>query len=448
MKTTTLTVVALAFLAVLALLVFALWRYTQEQDALSEAPSGSPPQSPLSHPAAAGDLYGRVTTRAGTVYEGRLRWGGDEEAMWNHYFNGFKDKNPWADFVSTEQLTEGRQIELFGVEIAREERPLDLGRPFMARFGDITLVEAVDRNVKVTLKSGTVFDLDRFEASDFDDGIRVWDGDRVVDLGSREIRTIELMTTPGPEPAPDPLHGVVLTRQGEFAGLLQWNRQDCLGSDELVGQSAEGEQRLRFDTIRSITRHSRSSALVTGNDGREIELFGTRQAGQGNLGIYVDDVRYGRVLVSWDAFLRVDFGAVSEGSVGEPPGYEDFPSGRPLTGTVTTHGGYRFTGRLVYDLDESETTETLDAPYRGVDYTIPFSLIASIEPTGDTEKGVRFASLALHDGETLRLERAGDLGPGNAGMLIFVEQIKRPEYVPWSDVQRVDFDRPSAIHTH
>lgn len=29
----------------------------------------------------------------------------------------------------------------------------------------------------------------------------------------------------------------------------------------------------------------------------------------------------------------------------------------------------RVTGRLVYDLDESETIETLDAPSQGVDYT-------------------------------------------------------------------------------
>ncbi len=27
-------------------------------------------------------LYGRVTTDDGATYEGRLRWGGDEEAFW------------------------------------------------------------------------------------------------------------------------------------------------------------------------------------------------------------------------------------------------------------------------------------------------------------------------------------------------------------------------------
>ncbi len=60
------------------------------------------------------------------------------------------------------------------------------------------------------------------------------------------------------------------------------------------------------------------------------------------------------------------------------PAYGDFPTGRPLTGDVTTRGGRRFTGRLVYDLDESETTETLDAPSQDVTYNIPFGLIASI----------------------------------------------------------------------
>lgn len=89
-------------------------------------------------------------------------------------------------------------------------------------------------------------------------------------------------------------------------------------------------------------------------------------AGFKHRGIYVDDPRYGRVLVSWGAFERIDFSAGGSG-----PAYNDFAWGRPLTASVTTRGGRRLTGRLVYDLDESETTETLDAPSQGVDYTIP-----------------------------------------------------------------------------
>src|SRR4029077_84145 len=96
--------------------------------------------------------------------------------------------------------------------------------------------------------------------------------------------------------------------------------------------------------------------------------------------------------------------------------------------------------RLGYDLDESGTTETLDAPSQGVDYTIPFSLIASIAPNGHEESDAQRARVTLQTGEELLLERAGDLGAGNGGMLIFVDGLQRPEYVPWTEVEQIDFD--------
>jgi hypothetical protein len=77
-----------------------------------------------------------------------------------------------------------------------------------------------------------------------------------------------------------------------------------------------------------------------------------------------------------------------------------------------------------------------------VDYTIPFGWIASIVlPSRDTE-GDHRAMVSLQNGEELRLDAAGDLGPGNAGLLIFVDDRRQPEYVPWPDVARIDFDRP------
>ena len=30
----------------------------------------------------------------------------------------------------------------------------------------------------------------------------------------------------------------------------------------------------------------------------------------------------------------------------------------------------------------------------------------------------------------------------NAGMLVFAEGRERPDYVPWSEVERIDLDRP------
>jgi len=262
-----------------------------------------------------------------------------------------------------------------------------------------------------------------------------------VDLGPRQIRTVELLPTARLGDVPDRLYGTVRTRQGKFTGFLQWDREEAVGRDELIGHTADGELGLRFDTIRFIARHSRNSALVTLLDGREIVLSDTRKVGHGNRGIYVDDRRYGRVLVSWDAFERVDF---SPGGSG--PSYGDFPPGGPLTGRVTTRAGRRLAGRLVYDLDESESTETLDALSQGVDYTIPFGLVASIVLPGRKERAAGRARVTLQSGEELQLERTGDLGDGNAGMLIFVDGRARPEYVPWTDVEQVDFDRPPAMY--
>jgi hypothetical protein len=435
-----------AFAAVLVFLALAVVGYRAlEQDvdrAEVTSPAVIPPtaEAEEAHPSF---LYGRITTVDGVTYEGRLRWGGDEEAFWGHYFNGAKKENPWVTHVPPERLPkESRPIKIFGLEIAQREHPIDLGRLFMARFGDIARIEAGGRDVRVTLKSGTVFDLDRFSAGDFDDGVRVWDSRwGVVDLDSLRIRAIDLLPAPRLGAAPDRLYGTVRTRQGDFTGFVQWDREECIGPDELDGHTADAERSLRFDTIRSIARRSRDSSLVTLLDGREVVLSGSREVGDGNRGVYVDDPRYGRVLVSWDAFERVEFSPGGRG-----PAYGDFPPGGPLTGSITTRAGRRLAGRLVYDLDESEVTETLDAPSQGVDYTIPFGLIASIVLPGSEERGAQRARVTLHSGEELQLERTGDLGEGNAGMLIFVDGRQRPEYVPWTDVERVDLDRPPAMY--
>jgi hypothetical protein len=436
-----------AFATVLVLLALAAGYQALKQDVApgtATSPAGTAQTATAAEEAHPSFLYGRIATVDSVTYEGRLRWGGGEEAFWGDYFNGAKKANPWVAHVPPERLPkEIRPIEIFGVEIAHRERPIDLGRLFMARFGDIARIEASGRDVRVTLKSGTVFDLDRFSASDFDDGVRVWDGTRgVADLDSLRIRAIELLPTPRPGAAPDRLHGTVRTRQGdEFSGFVQWDREECVGSDELAGHTAGGERRMRFDAIRSIARRSRDSSLVTLLDGREIVLSGARAVGHGNRGAYVDDPRYGRVLVSWDAFERVEF---SPGASG--PAYGDFPPGGPLTGSVTTRDGRRLDGRLVYDLDESEVTETLDAPSEGVDYTIPFGLIASTVLPGPEERGTQRARVTLRSGKELQLECAGDLGQGNAGMLIFVGDRQRPEYVPWTDVEQVALDRPPAMY--
>lgn len=429
--------------ALLGLLGLALGRRRAPRPAARPAAAvpAPPPSSPASEDGESvqGFLYGRVTVLGGATCEGRLRWGGTQEAFWGDYFNGKKDGNPWAALVPPGRLPRERlPVSLFGLELGSRERAVDLGRPFMARFGDLARIEARGGRVRVTLKSGSVLDLDRLEASDFDDGVRVWDARQgVKDLDSALVLSVELLPAGRVADAPRRLHGTVRTSRGDFTGFVQWDREACVGSDEVGGRTADGPVRLRFDTLRSLARGPDDALRATLLDGRELVLSGARGGGPGHRGVYVDDRRYGRVLVSPGAFERLDLAPGGSG-----PGYGEFPPGGPITGSVATRDGRRLAGRLVYDLDEAEVTETLDAPSGGVDYTIPFGLVASIERAGEGETGAR---VVLHGGEELRLEAAGDLGERNAGLLVFAAAGEPPEYVAWGDVARIDLDRPGAM---
>jgi hypothetical protein len=81
-----------------------------------------------------------------------------------------------------------------------------------------------------------------------------------------------------------------------------------------------------------------------------------------------------------------------------------------------------------------------------VDYSIPFGLIASIVPPAPDARGVPRTRVTLHGGTVLQLEHSGDLGEGNGGMLIFADGRPHPEYVLWTDVAEVDFDRAPAMY--
>jgi hypothetical protein len=387
-------------------------------------------------PAAAqndGFLYGRITTSDGTSYEGRLRWD-DEEAFWGDFFNSSKEENRWVDEAPRRSReSRRRSIEVFGVRLGSYSDWHDESRQFVARFGDIARIEPQGHEeLRVTLKSGTTFDLEG-GSNDVGAKVVVWDASLgVVKVEWRRIRSIELMPTPASvSMAPTRLHGKVTTREGTFTGHLQWDQHECLGSDELDGETADGDLAVEMSTIRSIERRSRSSSTVVLRDGRELVLSGTNDVDSSNRGIYVDDPRYGRVLVSWDAFERVDFTLAGSG-----PAYGDFPPGQRIAGTVTTLDGRKLTGYIVYDLDESETTEMLDGHRNDIEYSIPFALVAAIVPRSES------ARVTLRGGEDLVLEDTTDVSADNAGMLVFEPGRDRPHFVSWDDIERIDFAAP------
>ena len=102
---------------------------------------------------------------------------------------------------------------------------------------------------------------------------------------------------------------------------------------------------------------------------------------------------------------------------------------------MTTGQGKTYRGRLVYDVDETETLETLDGQRRDVEYSIPFARIAFLLPEETNSSRV-----VLKNGEELKLEDSVDVGRDNAGVLVFERGRENPRYISWRDVRRIDFE--------
>ncbi len=381
-----------------------------------------------------GFLYGRITTRGGSVYEGRLRWN-KEEAFWGDFFNAGKEDLPYLEYVPREERRRRESIEIFGIPIGISHGEDEGDRQFVARFGDIRRIE-VDRSDDATVifKSGTRYEVSG-GSNDVEADTEITVSDRAageIRVKWDEIRTIDFLPTPANLAVPAfRLRGTVHTEDGSFRGYIQWDQDECLSSDELDGETRDGEVSLQMGQIRSIERRSRDSSKVVLRDGRTFVLDDSNDVDSSNRGIYVHDGRFGRVLVTWDAFRRVEFDPPGDSG----PAYTDFRPGRPLSGKVSTRQGKTYRGRLVYDVDEMETMELLDGHRRDVEYSIPFARIAFILPERTDSSRVVYK-----DGKELKLEDTVDVGRDNAGMLVFEQGRKEPRYIAWEDVQRIDFE--------
>jgi hypothetical protein len=380
----------------------------------------------------AGYLYGTVTTKSGNEYTGVLRWG-SEEAFWDDLFHSAKDELPYAEFG--EPVEQPREDEKWWETLFRKVEITfgDEGqsRIFMARFGDIRSIRVTGGDsADVTMKNGTIYSVSGY-ANDVGGTVTVRDpalGD--VELGWKQIDTIEFKPTPAEvEPAGTRLYGTVVTDAGSFDGFIQWDEQECLSVDRLDGKSEDGSMSVAMGSIRTIERRTEKSCRVVLSDGRELVLSGTNDVNDDNRGILIEDPRFGRVEVSWDEFERVEFR--------DPPssgrGFDDYPPPVPLRGTVTDRDGNRRTGKIVFDLDESESWELLNGCADDLEYNIPFETVVSIEPTRSA------TVVTLRGGEELRLEDGQDVSARNAGVVV-VSAANDEHYVRWRDVDRIDLE--------
>ena len=379
----------------------------------------------------AGFLYGTVETTGGRRYTGVLRWG-DEEAFWDDLFNAQKAKLPYIDRLPEDQRRR-REIRILGLRISYDWDEWVKGRQFIARFGDIKEIRPkTGEKVDVVMKSGTTYRLDD-GSNDIGATVRVQDPDLgTVEIDWKKIEQINFAAAPSDAgPLDRRLYGEVTTEDGVFHGFVQWDSQECLGADKLDGESEDGKLSLEMGRIRSIEKKSRNGARVGMKDGRTYDLHGTNDVDSSIRGIFVEDEHFGRVKISWDAFNRVDF---REGPA-TGRGYADYKPATPLRGTVTDRDGKTWKGRLVFDLDESETWEMLNGERHGVEYDIPFERVRSIAPFDDDTSDV-----TLRNGRELRLEDSQDVTASNSGVLVMPERGGPEHYVPWEEVRRVEFD--------
>lgn len=378
----------------------------------------------------AGYLYGRVVTVEGEEFEGPLRWG-KEEAFWHDIFNANKVENEHLKLVDDRVLERLRWRQpwknlggLFGEEDGGFTHVLAV------RFGDLARIRVRDRDELVAeFRNGESLEL---EGGSNDVGAVV----TVIDtkLGQqaiawKRIRTVEFRETPAKlqKKLGEPLYGTVKSRNLEFTGHIQWDHDECLSSDELDGETDDGDASIRFGEIASIRKHRRGSQ-VTLKSGKTLYLTGTNDVNRGNRGVVVKIRGLGSVRLDWDDFEQLTFQPAPHSGLG----YAEYGAGRPLSGVVKTRGK-SLSGRIVYDLDESRDFELLHGRNGDTEYLIPFREIARIQP-----KGFRRAYVVLRSGLTVELKDSRDISRENDGLLVF-DGGGKPTYVAWRDVEEIVF---------
>jgi len=381
-----------------------------------------------------GYIYGTVATRAGGTHTGVLRWD-DEEAFWDDLFHSTKVARPYEAYEAEREADEDASW----WERMAQTISGDLGlhrqlRVVAVRFGDLKAIRVTGANDAVlTLRDGTELEVEGY-SNDVGTAVTVIDAKPGrVEVPWKKIETITFSATP---PDADPgsfrLRGTVTTDVGEFAGSIQWDNQECLSTDRLDGDNEDDERvSLEMGEIRSIERRDRRSSRVVLKDGTEMVLSGTNAVVDDIRGIHVEDPRFGRVEVAWDEFERLVFD--DPGASG--PSYADFAPPAHLAGTVTMKSGDWRSGDLVFDLDEEWSWEMLDGLSDRVDYTIPFAMVASIEPADRAGCLVR-----LRSGLELELEDSHDVDRDNSGILVLPRGKGEPAHVKWADIAKIEFN--------
>ena len=391
-----------------------------------------------------GFIYGTVKAWDGKTYTGQIRWG-KEEAFWTDMFNASKMENEYIDFLDRDDYEKFRSSRSGNSDDGWWDRVKrryvvqytsgDNTHQFNCQFGNLKSIKRHGGSkVIVELRDGTKRKLNGSGYNDIGTKVRVYVDDLgKVELDWDEIEEVSFASTPASLESKigSPLYGKVEAWDGEFEGLIQWDKDERVSTDILDGEDDGREMEIEFGNIISIKKRGRGSEVTT-KTGNTYWLDDSNDVDDGNRGIVVTNPEKGRVVIDWDDFEQLTLMDAparlkSYGSFGAP----DF-----ISGTVTTIDGKQLNGRLVYDLDEAYTFEVLNGEKGDTEMEIPFHNIKQIRPRSSGKSIV-----VLKSGDELMLEDSQDVSYRHTGILVFVDgNDKDPAYVAWRDVEVVELN--------
>lgn len=384
-------------------------------------------------------LYGSVTTIEGRTYEGPIKWG-NEEVFLSDIFNSEKTSNPYLKYLNKSNFktnykssTRSNNRDWVNVSVNTKRNNSNyLIRKFQCRFGDIKSITITGRtSVSLELKSEKHINLNG-GSNDVNTSISVLDNELgLLQLSWNKIDIIKFFrpTQKISDSFGQGIYGKLTTTQGVFTGFVQWDHDERLLNDKLDGKSSDGDLKIPFRKIKTITKLD-DSCLVKLNSGRELKLYGTNDVNSSNKGIIMNLPNIGRADFDWIHFISFEnLDEVAPESLCET----SFPDSERLYGKIITKSGKEFEGVIVYDLDEAMDSELLNGYNDDIKFSIPFRNIESIKPMAND-----YAAVVLKSGEKLFLGDQADVSYKNAGILIFTSS-EDFSIFKWNDIEKIIF---------
>lgn len=386
--------------------------------------------------ASQGLIYGTVTTKDGTIYQGQIRWD-DEEALWQDVFEAPKVEQPSKNLrrVTHARKKEGQSndFKLGFMELWTDQNS-NVTFPFRCRFGDIvSLKMGSSQLATLSLKNGESIQLKNGRGGDL--GVNyIFVMDHKQQKHRLDFKAIQsIYFEPAPfdfkSPAGLPVYGRMLTTSGVFEGYIAWDEEERLGADLISGWKKDTRLDLNFQDIATL-KAQEDGSFIQLQSGESLFLNGHDDVNKGNHGIIISGLPFGHLTFTWANFISLTLLEAPK----PPASYHSFKAPQPLQGTVSTKTGESYQGQIVYDLDEIYDIEFLNGENNGFRYYIPFEQVDKVEPQND-----KFSTVYLKNGNQFLLGNNSDVTNDNHGLVVKTAD-KQAIYVEWVDIKSIDFE--------